>query len=151
MGQQYWTKMQNVEPCPRFAHQLVYDHLHKVHYLFGGNPGKSSLPKMRLDDFWSLKVHMYVMLSCRLYSLCLSHSLFWRCSKCITKILPCWYVDFPRIMHGGSLPNPQMASEQRKKDRFAGFSTQPDTQEWWYLPGCVGHYSRTSIKMPSSV
>ena len=52
--------MQNVEPCPRFAHQLVYDHLHKVHYLFGGNPGKSSLPKMRLDDFWSLKVHMYV-------------------------------------------------------------------------------------------
>lgn len=63
MGQQYWTKMQNVEPCPRFAHQLVYDHLHKVHYLFGGNPGKSSLPKMRLDDFWSLKVYMYVMLS----------------------------------------------------------------------------------------
>ncbi|CAH3026215.1 unnamed protein product [Porites evermanni] len=56
MGQQYWTKMQNVEPCPRFAHQLVYDHLHKVHYLFGGNPGKSSLPKMRLDDFWSLKL-----------------------------------------------------------------------------------------------
>lgn len=56
MGQQYWTKMQNVEPCPRFAHQLVYDDIHKVHYLFGGNPGKSSIPKMRLDDFWSLKV-----------------------------------------------------------------------------------------------
>ncbi|PFX17036.1 Muskelin [Stylophora pistillata] len=56
MGQQYWTKMQNVEPCPRFAHQLVYDDIHKVHYLFGGNPGKSSLPKMRLDDFWSLKL-----------------------------------------------------------------------------------------------
>ena len=29
-GQQYWTKMQNVEPVPRFAHQLVYDHIRKV-------------------------------------------------------------------------------------------------------------------------
>ncbi|KAL4827363.1 hypothetical protein H8958_021814 [Nasalis larvatus] len=27
-----------------------------VHYLFGGNPGKSCSPKMRLDDFWSLKL-----------------------------------------------------------------------------------------------
>uniref|UniRef100_A0A8C1RT58 Muskelin 1, intracellular mediator containing kelch motifs n=1 Tax=Cyprinus carpio TaxID=7962 RepID=A0A8C1RT58_CYPCA len=48
--------LQEEEPCPRFAHQLVYDELHKVHYLFGGNPGKSSSPKMRLDDFWSLKL-----------------------------------------------------------------------------------------------
>ena len=56
MGQQYWMKMQEVEPCPRFAHQLVYDDCRKVHYLFGGNPGKSGVPKMRLDDFWSLKV-----------------------------------------------------------------------------------------------
>lgn len=56
MGQQYWTKMQEVEPCPRFAHQLVYDDSRKVHYLFGGNPGKSGVPKMRLDDFWSLKL-----------------------------------------------------------------------------------------------
>ncbi|KAF8793796.1 Muskelin like protein [Argiope bruennichi] len=46
-----------LEPCPRFAHQLVYDHIRKVHYLFGGNPGKSHSPKMRLDDFWSL--HLY--------------------------------------------------------------------------------------------
>ncbi|XP_070558105.1 muskelin-like [Ptychodera flava] len=53
---QYWTKMQHLEPCPRFAHQLTYDHVHKVHYLFGGNPGKSNLPRMRLDDFWSLKL-----------------------------------------------------------------------------------------------
>lgn len=29
-GQQYWTKMQNMEPVPRFAHQLVYDHIRKV-------------------------------------------------------------------------------------------------------------------------
>jgi len=44
------------EPCPRFAHQLVYDHIKKVHYLFGGNPGKSQSPKLRLDDFWTLEV-----------------------------------------------------------------------------------------------
>lgn len=55
-GQQYWIKMQHIEPVPRFAHQLVYDHVRKVHYLFGGNPGKDSLPKMRLDDFWSLQL-----------------------------------------------------------------------------------------------
>ncbi|XP_072327210.1 muskelin isoform X3 [Scyliorhinus torazame] len=48
--------IQEEEPCPRFAHQLVYDDMHKVHYLFGGNPGKSCSPKMRLDDFWSLKL-----------------------------------------------------------------------------------------------
>jgi hypothetical protein len=51
--------MQNVEPVPRYAHQLVYDHVKKVHYLFGGNPGTDFLPKMRLDDFWSLKVHSF--------------------------------------------------------------------------------------------
>lgn len=68
MGHHYWTKMQNVEPCPRFAHQLVFDHIHKVHYLFGGNPGKFSVPKMRLDDFWSLKVSIIVkfMFACKL-------------------------------------------------------------------------------------
>ncbi|XP_052287065.1 muskelin-like isoform X2 [Dreissena polymorpha] len=55
-GQQYWSKMQHLEPVPRFAHQLVYDHVRKVHYLFGGNPGKEGLPKMRLDDFWCLQL-----------------------------------------------------------------------------------------------
>ncbi|RWS30108.1 muskelin-like protein [Leptotrombidium deliense] len=45
-----------LEPCPRFAHQLVYDNIKKVHYLFGGNPGRTHLPKVRLDDFWTLKV-----------------------------------------------------------------------------------------------
>jgi len=45
-----------VEPCPRFAHQLVFDHTRKVFYLFGGNPGRKSNPKMRLDDFWRLKL-----------------------------------------------------------------------------------------------
>ena len=33
-GHQYWTKMQNVEPCPRFAHQLVYDHVNKVLFIW---------------------------------------------------------------------------------------------------------------------
>lgn len=42
------------EPCPRFAHQLVYDEEGGVHYLFGGNPGEGSNPRRRLDDFWSL-------------------------------------------------------------------------------------------------
>lgn len=54
MGEQYWSKMQNIEPCPRFAHQLVYDHINKVHYLFGGNPGRVYMPRLRLDDFWKL-------------------------------------------------------------------------------------------------
>ncbi|XP_071960685.1 muskelin-like [Antedon mediterranea] len=47
-----------IEPCPRYAHQLVYDYVHKRHYLFGGNPGKpnSLSPKIRLDDFWSLQL-----------------------------------------------------------------------------------------------
>nr|XP_002130194.1 muskelin-like [Ciona intestinalis] len=44
------------EPCPRYAHQLVYDNVRQVHYMFGGNPGKTNQPKLRLDDFWSLKL-----------------------------------------------------------------------------------------------
>jgi len=56
LSPQYWDKMHGKEPVPRFAHQLVYDHVNKVHYLFGGNPGKQTLQKMRLDDFWSLKL-----------------------------------------------------------------------------------------------
>lgn len=77
-GEQYW----HIEPCPRFAHQLVYDRAtkvniilknyyltlkfcnpyhslpthFKVHYLFGGNPGRTGLPKLRLDDFWRLRL-----------------------------------------------------------------------------------------------
>ncbi|GBP55433.1 Muskelin [Eumeta japonica] len=42
------------EPRPRFAHQLVYDPVTKVHYLFGGNPGSQSSPRLRLDDLWAL-------------------------------------------------------------------------------------------------
>lgn len=54
------TKSQNMchEPCPRYAHQLVYDANRKVHYLFGGNPGKKT--HLRLDDFWILYLEKYV-------------------------------------------------------------------------------------------
>ncbi|CAH2042154.1 unnamed protein product, partial [Iphiclides podalirius] len=44
------------EPRPRFAHQLVYDPVRKVHYLFGGNPGTASSPRLRLDDLWALRL-----------------------------------------------------------------------------------------------
>ena len=42
------------EPCPRYAHQLIYVDSTKTHYLFGGNPGRNS--QIRLDDFWMLKL-----------------------------------------------------------------------------------------------
>lgn len=41
-------------PCPRYAHQLLFDPESKVHYLFGGNPGITWKSNLRLDDFWSL-------------------------------------------------------------------------------------------------
>ncbi|XKL65489.1 hypothetical protein PGB90_008909 [Kerria lacca] len=56
VGEQYWTRMQYIEPCPRYAHQLVYDEKKKINFLFGGNPGRMCLPKIRLDDFWSLQL-----------------------------------------------------------------------------------------------
>lgn len=53
---QYWKEMANTEPQPRFAHQLVYDYVNKVHYLFGGNPGSNNDGPARLDDFWELRL-----------------------------------------------------------------------------------------------
>lgn len=44
------------EPCPRYAHQLVFDATNRIHYLFGGNPGRNTLPQLRLDDFWVLRL-----------------------------------------------------------------------------------------------
>lgn len=29
--EQYWNRMQHLEPCPRFAYQLVYDQKNKVY------------------------------------------------------------------------------------------------------------------------
>ena len=46
--------MDNQEPRPRFAHQLVYNTNLKCQYLFGGNPGETNQPNLRLDDFWQL-------------------------------------------------------------------------------------------------
>jgi len=44
------------QPCPRYAHQLVYHPYKKIHYMFGGNPGRREEPNVRLDDFWELKL-----------------------------------------------------------------------------------------------
>ncbi|KAJ3316887.1 Muskelin 1, intracellular mediator containing kelch motif [Boothiomyces sp. JEL0866] len=54
IGSDYWMKMSNIEPRPRFAHQLVYNENTKVQYLFGGNPGETNNPNLRLDDLWEL-------------------------------------------------------------------------------------------------
>lgn len=84
-GQQYWLKMQHVEPVPRFAHQLVYNHKTKKHYLFGGNPGKDSLPKMRLDDFWCLQLsrpsHKFLLRKC-IFLIRKYHFLELACTDC---------------------------------------------------------------------
>lgn len=56
-GQEYWSKMKDVEPCPRYAHQLVYCPVRKVQYLFGGNPGDQNNFNLRLDDFWELHLN----------------------------------------------------------------------------------------------
>lgn len=55
-GSDYWDKMKDIEPCPRYAHQLVYCPKRKSLFLFGGNPGSVSSPKLRLDDFWELNL-----------------------------------------------------------------------------------------------
>lgn len=53
--------MQSVEPCPRYAHQLILDPISKVHYLFGGNPGRDYMDTLRLDDFWALHLEKQVI------------------------------------------------------------------------------------------
>ncbi|KAI8984520.1 Muskelin N-terminus-domain-containing protein [Mycotypha africana] len=45
------------EPCPRFAHQMVYDPMEKTHYIFGGNPSDFMDCTRRLNDFWKLKLY----------------------------------------------------------------------------------------------
>lgn len=55
------------EPCPRYAHTLIYDPVSKVHYLFGGNPGGNN--QIRLDDFWKLELekpsHQQILKFCK--------------------------------------------------------------------------------------
>ncbi|KAI8876176.1 muskelin [Backusella circina FSU 941] len=50
------VKLTDELPCPRFAHQMVYNTNTKVHYIFGGNPGDHTDSSKRLDDFWELKL-----------------------------------------------------------------------------------------------
>ncbi|RHZ78628.1 hypothetical protein Glove_158g98 [Diversispora epigaea] len=52
---QYWESGNIMEPCPRYAHQMVYDNAHKVQYLFGGRTVEAEVDKQqRLNDFWAL-------------------------------------------------------------------------------------------------
>ncbi|KAJ3206086.1 Muskelin 1, intracellular mediator containing kelch motif, partial [Clydaea vesicula] len=51
---EYWESMQDVQPLPRFAHQMVYDTVTMKQYMFGGNPGDALYPNLRFDDFWEL-------------------------------------------------------------------------------------------------
>lgn len=53
---EYWIKNKDLEPCPRYAHQFLFDSQAKVHYLYGGNPGEAGHPRQRLDDLWELKL-----------------------------------------------------------------------------------------------
>ncbi|KAI7860209.1 Muskelin N-terminus-domain-containing protein [Circinella umbellata] len=53
-------------PCPRYAHDMVYNPITKTQYIFGGNPGEQRQPQLgstaaetackRLSDFWSLQL-----------------------------------------------------------------------------------------------
>ena len=53
------VKQSGAGPCPRYAHQVAFDHTRKTCYMFGGHPGdygKVHHNPMRLDDLWSMKV-----------------------------------------------------------------------------------------------
>lgn len=50
------SRWARIEPRPRYASQIVYDGRNDVFYLFGGNPGGSSSNRVRLNDFWSLRL-----------------------------------------------------------------------------------------------
>ncbi|KAI9497069.1 Muskelin N-terminus-domain-containing protein [Zychaea mexicana] len=52
-------------PCPRYAHDMVYNPVTKTQYIFGGNPGEQRQPQLgasiengckRLSDFWALQL-----------------------------------------------------------------------------------------------
>ncbi|CAG8724349.1 22373_t:CDS:10, partial [Dentiscutata erythropus] len=54
-GAQYWESDETIEPRPRYAHQMVYDNINKVQYVFGGRAVETDvLKQQRLDDFWEL-------------------------------------------------------------------------------------------------
>jgi hypothetical protein len=70
MEAEYWTRSQDSEPCPRYAHQMVYDPVRKCQFVFGGNPGDPVNQNARLDDLWELWLIRWVVLRriVRLYS-----------------------------------------------------------------------------------
>ncbi|KAI8976566.1 Muskelin N-terminus-domain-containing protein [Pilobolus umbonatus] len=51
-----WSQSTEGKPCPRFAHQMVYNPQTQSHYIFGGNPGDYENQLKRLNDFWELKL-----------------------------------------------------------------------------------------------
>ncbi|KAI8979000.1 Muskelin N-terminus-domain-containing protein [Pilobolus umbonatus] len=51
-----WMATNGSEPCPRFAHQIVYNPKSCRHYIFGGNPGDSLNSNKRLNDLWELEL-----------------------------------------------------------------------------------------------
>ncbi|KAK4054316.1 hypothetical protein OIO90_003549 [Microbotryomycetes sp. JL221] len=53
-----WNKVETksqIEPCGRYASQVVWDPLTKCHYLHGGNPSQNG-DEPRLGDCWKLKI-----------------------------------------------------------------------------------------------
>lgn len=52
----YWQRTPDIEPCPRYTHQMVYSKKSSAHFIFGGNPGDLQKPCRRLGDFWKLKL-----------------------------------------------------------------------------------------------
>jgi len=53
--QYYWASSEAAEPRPRHAHQMVYDYMNKIQYLFGGRTVEIDISRQqRLDDFWEL-------------------------------------------------------------------------------------------------
>ncbi|CEP10390.1 hypothetical protein [Parasitella parasitica] len=67
----YWENVKDLDPYPRYTHQFVYNHRSRSHFMFGGNPGDTSKPVIRLDDFWELKLakpdSMQVVRQCLFY------------------------------------------------------------------------------------
>ncbi|QRV78963.1 Muskelin [Ceratobasidium sp. AG-Ba] len=51
-GTDVWEQLEL--PRPRSAHQVVYDPVNKVFYMFGGNTGEDGIP--RLNDLWSMRL-----------------------------------------------------------------------------------------------
>ena len=54
--------MQTEEPRPRYAHQLVYDEVNCVHFMFGGNPGGKFLSRPSSAARRSLLILDFVLL-----------------------------------------------------------------------------------------